>query len=193
MNEVKLTIPNNWSDITIKTYQEYLNIQEDKSSDKNKIINSIALLCGTTPAIVNKIPFKDLKEIMDIVKKMIDTEPDKQDFQKRFMFKDEEYGFVPNLSNITTGEYIDLETYCKNPIDNLHTIMSILYRRVTNVVGIRYNIEEYDPNEFKEELFKDCPMSIALSSLGFFLTLGEKLAQTSQQFLKQQEKKQHKV
>ena len=71
--------------------------------------------------------------------------------------------------------------------------MSILYRRVTKTVGERYAIEEYDPNEFKEELFKDCPMNIALSSLGFFLTLGEKLAQTSQQFLKAQEKKPQKV
>ena len=103
MNEVKLIIPNSWSDITISTYQKYLKIQEGKLSDKKKILESIALLCNTTTAIVKKIPFKSLIEIMDIIKKMIDTEPDKQDFNKRFMFKNEEYGFVPNLSNITTG------------------------------------------------------------------------------------------
>jgi hypothetical protein len=34
-------------------------------------------------------------------------------------------------------------------------------------------LKEYNPEEFKEELFKDCPMDIALSSLGFFLTLGD--------------------
>ena len=49
---------------------------------------------------------------MDIVKKMIDTEPSKEDFRKIFTFNKEEYGFCPNLSNITTGEYIDLEIYC---------------------------------------------------------------------------------
>ena len=193
MSEVKLTIPDNWADVTIQTYQKYIEIQESKSSDKQKIVKSIALLCGTTPAIVKKIPFKSLIEIMDIIKKMIDKEPDKQEFQKRFMLNNEEYGFVPDLSSITTGEYIDLETYCKNPIQNLHTIMSILYRRVTKTVSDRYAIEQYNPNEFKEEIFKECPMNIALSSLGFFLTLGERLAKTSQQFLKQQEKKQQRV
>jgi hypothetical protein len=137
--------------------------------------------------------YKDLLEIIGIIKTMIDTEPDKEEFRKTFMFKKEEYGFVPNLSGISTGEYIDLENYCKNPIENLHIIMSILYRKVTFKRNERYTIESYNPDEFKEEIFKECPMDIALSSLGFFLTLGERLAMTSHSFLKAQEMKQQKV
>ena len=193
MKDVKLVIPENWSDITIETYQKYAEIQEGKGSEKNKMVKCIALLCRTTPAVVKKISFKDLIEIMDILKKMIDTEPKKEEFRKMFVFKDEEYGFCPNLSAITTGEYIDLETYCKEPIKNLHIIMSILYRKVIRKVNERYAIESYDPDEFKEELFKQCPMDIALSSLGFFLTLGEKLLTISQRYLRQQEKKQLKA
>ena len=193
MKEIKLTIPDNWSDITIGTYQEYVKIQEGKGSEKNKIVNSLALLCGTTPFVVKKIAYKDLLEIMDIIKKMIDTEPDDEKFRKVFKFKDEEYGFCHNLSNITTCEYIDLENYCKDPIENLHIIMSILYRKITFKRSERYAIEDYNPDEFKEELFKDCPMDIALSSLGFFLTLGERLARISHRYLKQQEAKQQRV
>ena len=189
MKEVKLTIPDNWSDITIGTYQEYVKIQEGKGSEKNKIVKSLALLCSTTPFVVKKMAYKDLLDIMGIIKNMIDTEPDKEQFRKVFKFKDEEYGFCPNLSNITTGEYIDLENYCKEPIENLHTIMSILYRKVNFKRNERYAIEDYDPDEFKEELFKDCPMDIALSSLGFFLTLGENLATISHNYLRQQEMK----
>mgnify|MGYP003138599241 FL=1 len=183
MKEVKLTIPDNWKDITIGTYQKYVKIQEGKGTDKTKVVKSLALLCNTSPFIVKKMAYKDLLEIMDIIKKMIDTEPTEQDFKKLFTFKGEEYGFCPNLSKLTTGEYIDLEAYCKEPIENLHIIMSILYRRVTNKVNERYAVESYDPEEFKEELFKDCPMNIALSSLGFFLTLGERLAKISHRFL----------
>ena len=183
MKEVKLTIPDNWKDITIGTYQKYVKIQEGKGTDKTKVVKSLALLCNTTPFIVKKMAYTDLLEIMDIIKKMIDTEPTKQDFKKLFTFKGEEYGFCPNLSKLTTGEYIDLEAYCKEPIENLHIIMSILYRRVTKKVNDRYAIETYDPEEFKEELFKDCPMNIALSSLGFFLNLGERLAKISHRYL----------
>ena len=193
MKEVKLIIPDNWSDITIGTYQKYLKIQEGKGSDKNKVIKSIALLCNTTPFVVKKMPYKDLLEIMDIIKKMIDTEPKKEDFRKIFTFNKEEYGFCPNLSNITTGEYIDLESYCKDPIINLHIIMSILYRKITFKRNERYAIEEYNPDEFKEELFKHCPMDIALNCLGFFLTLGEQLAKTSSSYLVAQEKKLQKA
>ena len=193
MKEVKLIIPDNWSDITIGTYQKYLKIQEGKGSEKNKVIKSIALLCNTTPFVVKKMAYKDLLEIMGIIKNMIDTEPDKEEFRKVFIFNKEEYGFCPNLSGISTGEYIDLESYCKNPIENLHIIMSILYRKITFKRNNRYAIEDYNPDEFKEELFKNCPMDIALSCLGFFLTLGENLAKTSRSFLIAQEKKVSKV
>tara|TARA_R100000781_G_scaffold114858_1_gene87265 strand:- start:1302 stop:1883 length:582 start_codon:yes stop_codon:yes gene_type:complete len=193
MKQVKLTIPDNWCDITIGTYQKYVKIQEGKGSDKNKMVKSLALLCGTSPFVVKKMAYKDLLEIMAIIKNMIDTEPNKDKFRKRFMFKDEEYGFCPNLSGISTGEYIDLESYCKEPIENLHIIMSILYRKITFARGERFAIEEYNPDEFKEELFKDCPMDIALSSLGFFLTLGEELAKISHHYLKAQEKKLQKA
>ena len=193
MKEVKLTIPNEWSDITIGIYQEYVKIQEGKASEKNKVIRSLALLCNTSPFVVKKMAYTDLLEIMNIIKGMIDTEPKEEDFVKVFTFSDIEFGFVPNLNKLTTGEYIDLESYCKNPIENLHIIMSILYRKVTNKVNDRYAIEPYNPDEFKEELFKDCPMNIALSSLGFFLTLGERLAMTSLRYLEKQEVKQQRV
>ena len=184
MTEIKLIIPENWSDINIETYQKYVDIQEGKGSEKNKIIRSLALLCGTTTAIVKKMLYSDLVEIMNIIKDLVEQEPDEEDFKKIFIFKEQEYGFVPNLSAISTGEYIDLEAYTKEPIKNLHNIMSILYRPVTHKVNERYTIENYNPDEFKEELFKDCPMDIALSSLGFFLTLGETLARRSHNYLK---------
>lgn len=112
--------------------------------------------------------YSDLLEIMTIIKKLVDTEPKRINFKKTFSFYGQEYGFIPNLSRISTGEYIDLENYCKEPIENLHIIMSILYRPITFQRNKRYTIESYDPDQFKEELFKDCKMDIALNSLGFF-------------------------
>ena len=193
MTEIKLIIPENWSDINIQTYQKYVDIQEGKGSDKNKIIRSLALLCDTTTTIVKKMQYSDLLDIMNIIKDLVEQEPDKEDFKKIFIFKDREYGFVPNLSAISTGEYIDLEAYTKEPIKYLNNIMSILYRPVTHKVNERYTIENYNPDEFKEELFKDCPMDIALSSLGFFLSLGEILARNSLNYLKVHQATQQRV
>ena len=66
MKEVKLTIPDRWSDITIETYQKYVEIQEGKGSEKNKVIKSLALLCNVTPFVVKKMAYKDLLEIIII-------------------------------------------------------------------------------------------------------------------------------
>ena len=82
MKELKLTIPDNWSDITIETYQKYVKIQEGKGSEKNKVVKSLALLCNTTPFVVKKMDYKDLLEIMSIIKTMIDTEPKDEEFRK---------------------------------------------------------------------------------------------------------------
>jgi hypothetical protein len=193
MKEVKLVIPNQWSDITIGMYQKYVKIQESKGNDKNRAIKILSLICGVKTSIVKKMQYKDMIEIIGILKKMIDSEPDKAKFRKKFVFNQEQYGFIPNLSELTTGEYIDLEAYCKEPIENLHIIMSILYRKITFERGDRYAIELYNPDEFKEDLFKDCPMDIALNSLGFFLTLGEQLAKSSHSYLKLQERRALKV
>ena len=193
MKEVKLIIPNQWSDITIGMYQKYVKIQESKGNDKNRAIKILSLICGVKTSIVKKMQYKDMIEIIGILKKMIDSEPDKAKFRKKFVFNQEQYGFIPNLSELTTGEYIDLEAYCKEPIENLHIIMSILYRKITFERGDRYAIELYNPDEFKEDLFKDCPMDIALNSLGFFLTLGEQLAKSSHSYLKLQERRALKV
>ncbi len=186
MKQVDLLIPDKWEDITVKTYQKYVKLQESKIDEKKKIIKSVALLCNTTQDIVKKMNYNDLVDIMTILKNLVDAEPDQQNFRKTFDFNGDKYGFIPNLSKLTTGEYIDLETYSKEPIKNLHNIMSILYRKITFERNIRYAIEPYDPDQFKEELFKECPMDIALGSLGFFLTLGEKLATISLNYLRSQ-------
>ena len=181
--EVKLIIPDTWSDITIETYQKYYKLQNGKLSEKNKIVKSVALLCNTTDKIVRKMDYNDLLEIITIIKKLVDNEPKKENFIKRFELNKEEYGFIPNMSKLTTGEYIDLETLCKEPIENLHIIMSILFRKVTFARGDRYAIEKYDPDKFREQLFLKCRMDIALNALGFFLTLGEQLAKISLNYL----------
>jgi len=189
MKQVKLTIPNEWGDITINTYQQYTKIQESKMQERKKIVKSLSLLCNTNEDTVKKMSYKDLVEIMGIVANLVDSEPNETSFKKVFKLDNEEYGFIPNMSKLTTGEYIDLETYCKDPIINLHTIMSILYRKITFKRNEKYAIEPYDPDQFKEELFKDCPMDIALSSLGFFLNLGKRLAKISHNYLTKQKPK----
>ena len=56
----------------------------------------------------------------------------------------QEYGFHPNLSDLTLGEFVDLDNYCKDIWKNMHKTMAILYREVTKKKGKKYGIVDYD-------------------------------------------------
>ena len=54
MKQIKLTVPNNWNDITIKDYQQFMVIMDSKKSEKQKMLDMISLFC--------KVSKKDLKQ-----------------------------------------------------------------------------------------------------------------------------------
>ena len=121
MKEVKLTIPDKWSDITIETYQKYVEIQEGKGSEKNKTIKSLALLCDTTTFIVKKMAYKDLLEIMGIITNLIDTEPDKEEFRS-YKWATDKNGDVLNTPVKINDHLIDATRYlCLNKLSVNHS------------------------------------------------------------------------
>ena len=87
---------------------------------------------------------------------------------------DVKYGFHPNLSEISTGEFADLDTLCKDFNDNLHLIMAVLYRKVVLEKHGKYNIEPYDGEvEERARLFKKkLPANVVNGALVFFWTIG---------------------
>ena len=83
------------------------------------------------------------------------------------------FGFIPNLDEMTLGEYIDLDTYFGD-WDNMHKAMSVLYRPITKEKGNLYNIEEYDGTKYSDVL-KLMPLDVVLGSIFFFYNLSSEL------------------
>ena len=81
-----------------------------------------------------------------------------------------EYGFHPDLSRITLGEYADIETFIKLGLEkHLPEIMSILYRPVVNKKNKVYTIKKYDGDiDIRTELMKNMKAEDVQSSLVFF-------------------------
>mgnify|MGYP003145773002 CR=1 FL=1 len=176
---LQLVVPNEWADITVEQYQEFeLNLSSNLSK-KKKLIKSISILCNVDEKVVNKLKTKDLQEIALEINKLEKVKPYNIKLQKQFIYKGFEYGLIPNLSEMTTGEFIDLETWCAEDkaTENLHRIMSILYRPIIeqpNLAG-QYKIETYDPTTEKENVMLELPMNLALGCLNFFFHLGAQL------------------
>jgi hypothetical protein len=85
-----------------------------------------------------------------------------------------EYGFIPNLDKMTLGEHATIDSLLGND-ENLSLLMSVLYRPITKKVTPFYQIEEYDGDESKAELFKDVRMDVVIGSILFFWNLSKEL------------------
>ena len=73
---------------------------------------------------------------------------------------------IPNLDEITFGEFIDLEKYQYN-MESLDKIMAILYRPIVRSMGDRYEIEPYNADG-DSEVIKKMSAGTAIAALLFF-------------------------
>lgn len=188
--QFEVIVPTEWKDITIAEYQRYLQIA--KSNRRTRDNEIISLFCKIDKELIKKLKLKDKKILVDKINKFVNSK-NETSLEKRIKFNGKKYGFIPNLSKITTGEFIDIEEYGKDINKNLHRIMSVLYREIDKTSGKLYNVKSYDPDEIEIDKFKRLPMSTTLSAIDFFFRLGTRLLEDLNNYsmgvMKSQEKK----
>lgn len=170
--QFEVIVPTEWKDITIEQYQRYLQIAKSKRRTRDNEI--ISMFCKIDKELIKRLKLKDKKVLVDKINKFVNSK-NETSLEKRIKFKGRQYGFIPNLSKITTGEFVDIEEYGKDINKNLHRIMSVLYREIDKTSGKLYNVKGYDPDELEIDKFKDLPMSTTLSAIDFFFRLGTRL------------------
>jgi len=188
-DKIELLIPTDWEDISIGMYQEFLELQEKKLPEDEFVAGVVCVLCNVDKEILARFKYKDLQDVSKTLTKWLSKKPDDKKLVKKLDFKGKKYGLIPNLSAISLGEFVDIESNCKDSHKNLHKIMSILYRPIVKEKGTRYSIEEYNPDEYKEDMFKDFPILVSISALSFFFRLGKKLPIILNNYLVREQKK----
>ena len=188
--QFEVTVPTEWKDITIAEYQRYLQIAKSKRKTRDDEI--ISMFCKIDKKLIKKLQLKHKKLLVDKINKFVNSK-NETILEKRIKFKGKQYGFIPNLSKITTGEFVDIEEYGKDINKNLHRIMSVLYREIDRESGRFYSVKPYDPDELEIDKFKELPMSTTLSAIDFFFHLGKNLLEDlnnySMQVMRNKEKK----
>ena len=118
--------------------------------------------------------------------KLLSTE---HELIQRFEFEGTEYGFIPNLSKITAGEFIDLDNYLLEDDKQLHKICSILYRPVTKSLSTLYEIEKYEGTDKYSDIMKRVDCKVALGALVFFYSLSKSLLSLSNTYIQKELKR----
>jgi hypothetical protein len=184
-NKITLDLPEY---ISIDLYQQVEAYKGD--SPFGKLIKSVSVITGLPVSQVREWPITTLTQIANDFAELADP---KETFHTLFEYDGEMYGFA-NIKQTSVGEWIDLETFTKNPEGNLHKIAAILYRPVTDhrfgslkwavkshVKSLRdsienpfdyYTIEKYDSDKLdkRADKFKNLPVDIVLGGVSFFLS-----------------------
>jgi hypothetical protein len=168
--ELKLVVPTSLDEITLEQYQRFARIEGDEEFRQKKMLE---IFCQVPFAELPKVRLVDANNVLTVLSKTLNQKPE---LTKFFELKGTKYGFIPALNDISLGEFVDLDNYMKDWA-TMHRAMAVLYRPVTKEKGERYDIEDYTPDEDREELFKQMPVSVALGSMVFFYRLGNVLAQ----------------
>jgi hypothetical protein len=180
----KVSIPKDWNGISIRMYLQFKKVKERKLKEEEFNLEVLSVVCGLEKRMIENMEITSINKVLKSLKFLEKEMPDTKELVKTVEWNGKEYGFIPNLSEITMGEYIDIEEHCKNAEDNLHKIMSILYRPIVKKTNRRYSIEPYVPSKEIQDEFLDFPILPSMSALSFFFLLGKKLQNSLDKYLK---------
>ena len=166
--KVKLSIPTTLNEITLGQYQEFDKLDLTKEAEVQS--KMIEIFCKVPVEVVRSMKAKDITDICVIINNMFDTE---HQLINRFQMNGIDYGFIPDLENMSFGEYVDLDTFIGDN-DNLHRAMNVLYRPIDLKQGERYTLKEYDPDTNEDA--KSYPLDAVFGAIVFFYNLGKDLS-----------------
>jgi len=170
-----------WSDVTLETWIKLIDSETGSKTEQAE--ETIAALSDIPKKLVKELALRDVAIIMDKVSEL----QSKQDtvLKKVFEIDGVEYAMHPDLSEITLGEYADIETFIKEGIEkNMPELMAVLFRPITEKNGSAYTIAAYDGNiTIRAEEMKKMSAEQVQSSLFFFSNFVKELSEILPSYL----------
>ena len=167
---ITVNVPTSLSEITLGQYQKFIKISENNPEGNFLDAKMIEIFCGIPLSESYKLKMHSVAAIIDILTEMLESKPK---HVQRFKMNGVEYGFIPDLNEMSLGEYVDLDNNASK-WEMMHIAMNVLYRPIKVSKLGKYSIEDYSVSN--PEKMKDMPLDAAIASLFFFYHLGMELS-----------------
>ena len=155
--------------LTIGRYQK-IQVNPNKYTTPTEIL---ALYLDMEPSELKSMPVDEIKYLESVITKH--SENPQSDIVLTFEYKGIHYGMENDWGNMTWGQWTDLEVFSQkdNIENNIHIIMSLLYRPITIHSGTQYTLEKFDSKNVmsRAELFKNIPVDYWFGASTFFLLM----------------------
>lgn len=188
---MKISQKKSWKEISIREYQSIVGILEDQTLLKDEIeLNNylIAITANLSITQVRELPLTTWKEMVSNLN-FLKTHPTAK-IKNSYVINNKTYITTKKISEVTSGQYIDLQNLTKNPdtiIENLESILAIFLIRKGETYG------SYDMQETIEDIGNHLSIEDALALSSFFFSLSERLWNCSLSYLKKMKKKAEKT
>ena len=185
--KIEIDIPSNLSEISLDRYQKYM-LTLNNSDDKEFVFQKmIEIFCGLELKEVVKMKASTVIELVQHFDKLFN---EKTKFKHRFKLNGVEFGFIPDLEEISWGEYIDIESNIGD-FQNIHKALAVMYRPIVKDVKGKYEIEPYKGDLSYSEVLRYAPLDVVLPASVFFWTLGIELISSTLCSLEKMKNKTH--
>jgi hypothetical protein len=165
--KVDINVPDSLNEITLYQYQKFERLIQNNEASHFVNQKTIEIFCDIELKDVARIRIADIDSLLVHLNTLLQAKPK---LTRTFKLGVYEFGFIPKLEDITSGEFIDLENYLSDT-ETLHKAMAVLFRPIKSKVKDLYIIEEYEAADKYSEVLKYMPLDIALGSMLFFWTL----------------------
>ena len=178
---MQLTIPANPNLITLGQFHDYMNAASG--------IGKVAAITGRTQKEIGKLTPQAITEICGAFETVVNlSEPVLPAMFEirlntgawRWFSPKMQFGFVPDMNQMTAAEFADLLTLAEEPIKHSLKIAAILFRPIKETFHKWYSIQEYDSATIDkhEPYIRQIPLPIYLGARAFFLTTHNELLMT---------------
>ena len=173
--DLKIYVPQSLEDITLREYKKYEKIiqanKDDENSERFLNLKMLEIFCNISFEQAAGMQLVDYERILMTLYSILQEQPK---LVKTFKIGSREFGFHPNLEEMTFGEFIDLDTYISD-MQQMEKAMAVLYRPIINKHKDTYKIQEYLGDTLHDTML-DTPMAAVVSSILFFYDLGKDLS-----------------
>lgn len=172
---------------------EYLPIGLYQQIQKNPIrynnsMDILSLYLNKTPKELRNYSKDNIQFIENYITTSVMNTPDEIKLESIFEYDGVRYGLENEWNNIKWGMWVDMEVFSQDDRinENIHMLMSILYRPIIEETKKGYKIEPYDSDTVKErsEIMKKVDTRYWLGVATFFLEMSNQYIKSIKRSLK---------
>lgn len=195
INDKEYYVPKKWSEISLRRYISFITTYNEEASEAEQELHLISTILGVHIDTIGKAKKSVIDKVVLELTELINN-PASENLVLEFELDGVEYGFNPNLSELKLKEFVDLDNKLGGGWQDMHKVMSILYRPIVKRRKDKYDIEEYDFRTAakRADIFIDnLSVDVVNAAAAFFLTIVMDYIEITQAYLKMNRKQKRQL